>query len=266
MEFLRFGSSIPGSYWGCCAVDIIQDFKQDPDAKASIQLVMGDSGQPIVKGGGFVFAGPTYRDIFKQRMRFGTFDSRDMPNHGFIAILTSHQVSSCPYGKKWLAILKEEGFEFIRAVSNSVYTGQKLTGETPYSVSSHPNYIFGLFRNIGDGSITNPYKAPKAWSDLPSVVPEVILPEEEGEAANEAHNEYQKKLWSVAPPPLLTEAQVRKAKAPVIYAGLRSEFPQQSKEDREQQIKLKGEPNPSSGDPFDDCEEDDYEEEYEEEF
>ena len=44
MEFLRFGSSIPGGYWGCCACCIIQNFKFDPKAKASIQLVSGDSG------------------------------------------------------------------------------------------------------------------------------------------------------------------------------------------------------------------------------
>ena len=43
MEFLRFGSSIPGSYWGCCAFDIIQNFgAYDPDDPLSIEMVDGE--------------------------------------------------------------------------------------------------------------------------------------------------------------------------------------------------------------------------------
>src|SRR3546814_3229716 len=118
MEFLRFGSSIPGSYWGCCAVDIIQDFKQPPDGKASIQVVDGDGGNPL-RG---KFFGPTWKDIFLQRLRIGTFADRNMPNHGFLAILTDWQIKSKP-GSDWLKILKEQGFEFIRTVDNSVYSG-----------------------------------------------------------------------------------------------------------------------------------------------
>jgi hypothetical protein len=168
MEFLRFGSHIPGNYWGCCACCIIQNFNTNPDDKASIQMVYGDSNDIIVDPDGVkgeLFAGPTYRDIFWQRIRVGTFDVRPMPNHGFFAILTKSQVGS-NNGKKWLAILKEAGFEFIRTVDNSVYTGAGLKPEVGHS---HPNYIFGLFRNIGNGAIKDPFTPPKEWTDLPSV-------------------------------------------------------------------------------------------------
>src|SRR3546814_8591595 len=59
MEFLRFGSSIPGGYWGCCAFDIAQCFKQNPDDKASISVVNGDGGFPMMDGKGVLFLGPT---------------------------------------------------------------------------------------------------------------------------------------------------------------------------------------------------------------
>lgn len=167
MEFNRFGSTIPGSYWGCCACDIIQNFKVDPDEKASIELVSGDGGGSLGK-----YAGPTYRDIFWQRIRFGTFDSRDMPNHAFIAILTDSQMSG-GVGAKWLAILKEAGFEYIRSVSNSVYQGASLLGNAAPSDGSRNN-IFMLVRNIGIGSIKDQFTPPKAWTDLPNKgMPEV---------------------------------------------------------------------------------------------
>ena len=168
MEFLRFGSSIPGGYWGCCACCIIQNFKVDPDEKASIQLVSGDQGTPIMQGKDALFAGPTWRDIFWQRIRFGTFDKRDMPNHAFFAILTEWQISDT-IGKKWLAILKEAGFEFFRTVSNSVYAGQAVGGDP---TNHSPNHIFALVRNVGVGAIKDQFTPPKAWTDLPSVVTE----------------------------------------------------------------------------------------------
>src|SRR3546814_6569676 len=77
MEFLRFGSSIPGGYWGCCAFDIAQCFKQNPDDKASISVVNGDGGFPMMDGKGVLFLGPTWHDIFKQRLRINTFDTKD---------------------------------------------------------------------------------------------------------------------------------------------------------------------------------------------
>jgi len=242
MEFLRFGSSIPGTYWGCCAVDIIQNFKVDPDEKASIQIVSGDSGTPVTNGGQFVFAGPTYRDIFKQRLRFGTFSKEDMPNHAFIAILTDYQLKNDP-GKKWLQILKEEGFEFIRSVDNSVYTGPDTIKKPGVfnKTSSHVNHIFMLVRNIGSGAIQDPMYPPKEWTDLKGGGPE-LYEHLSGDFKSEEFTKEQQKFhldrWeALGKPKLLSEKEVEKAGAPVIYAGLRSKYPQQPKEIREARIK-----------------------------
>lgn len=215
MEFLRFGSSIPGSYWGCCAVCIIQNFKFDPDTKSSIEMSCGDSGTSLG-----VYAGPTYRDIFKTRIRTGTFSTTDMPDHGFLAVLTQDQISGS-YGSKWLAILKEEGFEFIRNIDNSVYTGAGLSG----SRSSHPNYLFGLFRNIGAGKVTDPFVPPKAWTDLPDPY--------QGDMSPSNMTKVQLAHWKEGVTKFLTEAEIVKAGAPVIKVGLRSKYPQQPKDQRD---------------------------------
>lgn len=221
MEFLRFGSSIPGSYWGCCACDIIQNFKVMPDAKASIQLVAGDGGNPVLQNGQQVFAGPTYKDIFMQRIRFGTFGKNDMPNHAFIAILTSNQLAGA-IGKAWLPILKEVGFEFIRTVSNSVYGGQALNKPGVFN-DAFQNHILMLVRNIGNGAIKNPYLPPKEWADLPEVVPEAWnLLTSVGESMAVEVQKVQLEIWDkIGPAKLLTEAQVREAGAPVTMAGKR---------------------------------------------
>ena len=227
MEFLRFGSSIPGTYWGCCAVDIIQNFKFDPDAKASIQLVSGDSGTPM----GDQFCGPTYRDIFKQRIRIGTFSNREMPCHIFLAVLTSDQISG-GHGKKWLGILREEGFEFIRATANSVY-----------SSNTRPNYMFGLFRNIGGHAMKDTFTPPKEWTDMASPYENepwsIITNAIAGPDLTKAMTKVQKAHWDANPPPkFLTQAEVEKAGAPVILAGQRSRYPQQDISAREHSQKM----------------------------
>lgn len=255
MEFLRFGSSIPGSYWGCCAVCIIQNFKVDPDDKASIQLVDGDGGQPLTKGSEFKFAGPTYKDIFLQRLRIGTFCDRDMPNHGFLAVLTQSQISG-GVGKKWLAILKEQGFEFIRTVDNSVYSGEGvIKGPGEGCTSSHPNYIFGLFRNVGEGAIADPFTPPKEWTDLPSVVPEAweALRDYQGAAADpKAHQEAQLPLYNALPKnQWMTEKQLIEAGVDVTLAGKRSEFPQEKKSQRDAKMAKKSGSKTKASNPFD---------------
>ena len=239
VEFLRFGSSIPGTYWGCCAVDIIQNFNFDPDMKSSIQLVDGDGGSPITPGGKQAFVGPTYLDIFKARLRFGTFDSRDMPNHAFLAIITDGQLQGA-YGKKWLAILKEHGFEFIRTQCNSVYTGQAVSNNPPTGVGSARNYIFGLFRNIGAEGSVDPFTPPKEWTNLPSVKPEAWQAVSDVQFADtgpmllaKEQFEADKKIWNaLGKAKLMTEEEVVAAGAPVILAGKRSQFPQQEKSQR----------------------------------
>lgn len=270
MEFLRFGSSIPGSYWGCCAMCIIQDFNQDPDAKSSIQLVDGDGGNPITDGKGFLFAGPTYKDIFWQRLRYGTFGTSDMPNHAFLAVLTDSQVNS-KIGGKWLTLLKEAGFEFLRTVDNSVYTGAAVVdkpGKGP--LSPHKNYLFGLFRNIGKGALEDPFTPPKQWTDLPSVVPEAW--QHLGRELTHDVQEAQLKLWHNLPAKtFLHEEELEKDGVPVVYAGLRSKFPQQLKSLRVSAVEAanKGAPAGSPA-PFAVSEPavpaDDYEDDYYEDF
>lgn len=251
MEFLRFGSSIPGSYWGCCAMCIIQDFKQDPDAKASIQIVSGDGGQPL----GDRFAGLTYREIFETRLRIGTFNTNDMPNHGFLAILTEWQVTSS-LGKKWLKILHENGFEFIRTVDNSVYSGSGLDGEGHSDCcgdclddeceyedtgdSSNKNYLFGLFRNIGNGSVADPLTPPAAWSEMTGGVKQAVdyLTPNQRASVAKAQKQFHRKAWEkLGPPKFYTKAQVKEAGVTVTLAGQRSKFPQQSEDARAKVLK-----------------------------
>lgn len=237
MEFLRFGSSIPGSYWGCCAVDIIQNFKQDPDAPASIQLVSGDGGMPLTDAaGGSRFLGMTEHEVFKARLRINTFNLGDKPNHTFFAILTASQISYDP-GKKWLAILKEEGFEFVRAIDNSVYTGASL-GEIGEG-SPHINYIFALYRNIGKGAIKDPFQPPAAWVELDTAGPHLVnepwryLEEHQRESLVEDARSYHKIRWeAIGPVKTYTEKELEDANVPVTYAGKRSTYPQQEKATR----------------------------------
>jgi hypothetical protein len=231
MEFLRFGSSIPGNYWGCCACDIIQNFKVDPDEKASIEVVNGDGNHTTGK-----FVGKTWKEIFLARLRFGTFSTTDMPNHAFIAILTQWQIENT-YGKKWLAILKENGFEFIRTVNNSVYTGTSLVEVPSSDVTQHDNHIFMLIRNIGNGAIKDPFTPPKAWTDLPSVKLESWdeLFDEQGSPTLLAESQFSadKAVWEkLGPPKFYTEAELEKEGIPIWYAGVRNKYPQELKANR----------------------------------
>lgn len=239
MEFLRFGSSIPGSYWGCCAMCIIQNFKFDPDAKYAIELVSGDGGQPL----GDNFAGKTYREVFETRLRVGTFNTNNMPNHGFLAILTDWQVSN-GYGAKWLKILKDNGFEFIRTVDNSVYSGASLKKEGVEGDSSHKNYLFGLFRNIGSGAVDNPFMPPKEWTNLEGGVEEIWDYLKEGEAVDpfeklqKSRDEIHRAKWEeTSPTKFYKRAELEKEGIPIWLAGRRSTNPQELANTREERQK-----------------------------
>lgn len=262
MEFLRFGSSIPGSYWGCCAVCIIQNFNFDPDAPASIELVSGDGGYPIIKNQEAAFLGKTYKEIFLQRLRMGTFGAGDMPNHAFLAVLTQDQLST-QRGLQWLKLLKENGFEFIRTVGNSVYSGDSLhDGTTPEYTpedsdddwdeyddeyyegeNSHPNYLFGLFRNIGASPITDPFKPPQQWLDLEGGVKEiwntVINDSEVLESTNvfkylqDSRDTVHLSQWDkIGRAQFFNRQELIDAGVPVTLAGLRSPNPQELEEFR----------------------------------
>src|SRR3546814_18454651 len=76
-------------------------------------------------------------------------------------------------GKSWLKILKEEGFEFLRTVANSVYSGSSVieSATDGANKSYHKTYHFGLFRNIGMSYVGNPSQAPPEWMKLDQVVP-----------------------------------------------------------------------------------------------
>lgn len=243
MEFLRFGSSIPGMYWGCCAVDIAQYFKVDPDAKASIQVVVGDSGTGCWVPGTqeFAFLGTTYREIFWNRLKINTFNTGEKPNHAFFAILTAQQLAG-DIGKKWLAILKEAGFEFIRTTSNAVYTGQAVRADVKDTGNEHPNYIFGLFLNIGSGNIRDPFEPPKAWTDLDQVAPDVSidfpLSAKEKKKYREETFTAQKAMWEAHPTKLYKESEIVAAGIEPTYAANRTNVPQGTKTTREAALKL----------------------------
>jgi hypothetical protein len=242
---------------------IIQDFKQEPDSPATIQIVSGDGGQPL----GDNFLGKTYKEVFESRLRIGTFSTTDMPNHGFLAILTEWQCNTA-LGKKWLKILKDNGFEFIRTVDNSVYSGSALVGtqsiedyegceegcdeaciadcngvSLPGEDSKNKNYLFGLFRNIGNGRVLDPFEPPKAWKDIEGGVPSVNdeLSEERRSVILSAQEAVQRESWErIGPPKFYTRAELEKEKLPITLAGQRSKFPQQLAKVREKLEKESG--------------------------
>lgn len=273
MEVLRFGSSIPGEYWGCCGGNIIQNFKQMPDTPASIQLVEGDSGNGIMEGCELAFLGPTLEDIFWQRLRVSTFGSDDMPNQFFIAVLEDSQMKG-EMGRAWLKLLKKAGFEFIRSVDNSVYTGPNLYVPTENSSEPtlcdcgdpdctfmsegqtlHLNHIFGLFRNIGGAINEDPFTPPKEWTDLPTVMSETwtflepALRQDITKNQQLAHTN----IWNeTGPTKILRESEVVALGAPVIMAGKRTSLPPQLKAKREetQALVAKSGLGPSDGTQF----------------
>ena len=167
VECVRFGARIGGSGIGCCAIELFQNFDHDPDAEYIEGIHCGDGLSPIMKGDAQYAVGPTNRDAFEQRLRIGTFGTNELPDRTFFVALSKHQVNSGT-GKRWLAILKEHGFEFVRVTNNSVYTGSKVTvdgAETPSGQS--PVYIFALFRNISTARIEDPFEPPASWKELP---------------------------------------------------------------------------------------------------
>lgn len=237
MEFIRLGSSIPGTYWGCCCMDVIQNFKMDPDAPYGIQLVSGDSGAPV--GGEKSFIGETYKEVFLQRLRIGTFNDTEMSNHGFLAALTDSQING-GHGLAWLKILRENGFEFIRTIDNSVYTGNTISEDGKSSGYSHKNYLFGLFRNINVALVEDPFTPPKAWSDLPKVVPELndYLNDDLRKDYQRGQFLFHKEWWKdgIGALKKVTRKSLESKGIKVHLAGLRSPNPQEPAEAREKRM------------------------------
>lgn len=169
IECHRLGALRGGYNWGCCAVDIFQNFGSDPDGPAVESLWVGDSPDRPVCGPNSepLYLGPTNRDVFLGRLRIGTFGRRDQPNHIFLAAISGSQMNQT-FTQKWLKIMREEGFIFIGGCSNSVYSGETISDNLEVKPKNQsPVYLFGLFRNIGEQRLADPFKPPKQWSDLP---------------------------------------------------------------------------------------------------
>ena len=207
----------------------------------------GDGGQPI---GGY-FLGKTYREIFEARLRIGTFSDTDLPNHAFLCVMTASQISY-GNGAAWLKVLKENGFEFIRAVDNSVYSGEGLAGTEFYEeddyYDSSPNYLFGLFRNIGVGKIANPFQPPRAWLELEGGVGEVYgyLSDKDMAKLQDSRDELHLKRWNeIGSVRFYSKDELKDAGVPITLAGRRSQFPQELEHIREEKKQSAGEPKPA---------------------
>jgi hypothetical protein len=228
MECLRFGSSIPGGYWGCCAADILQNFNKDPDEKASIQVTNGDGGGGMQgPNGGMAFLGMTYREIFHSRLRIGTFSTRDMPNHAFFIMLTDGQVNSVT-GKKWLEEFKKAGFEFVRTVNNSVWNVN--------------NHVFALFRNCGPNAVKDQFTPPKSWTDIKIEdgkleAWECLSNDTTTEELTKRQAAFDKKAFdALGPAKIYKQEELEAAGVPVLLSAIRTNFPPQGPETRKAAI------------------------------
>lgn len=158
IEVLRFGARRGGSGIGCCAVDVIQGFSNDPDAECPpIPVFDGDSYSPIMDYNGKQrHLTGTNEDVFLSYLTHGSFTLDHAPDHAFIAVLTHEQCESHA-GIKWLKILHREGFKYIDTVSNSVYS------------EYHPNHIFMLVRNTNEYMEEQEIESlgpPTAWREI----------------------------------------------------------------------------------------------------
>jgi len=159
IECLRFGARRGGEGIGCCAIDVLQGFSNDPDEmRPPIPFFDGDSWTPIMKNNGKQLAlEGTNEEVLLSYLAHGSFTQEPVADHGFIAVLTEKQVCSST-GKKWLKILYREGFVWAGAVSNGVYS------------EYHPNHIFMLLRstneNMEDDEIEALQSPPSFWQSL----------------------------------------------------------------------------------------------------
>lgn len=159
LECVRFGARLPAIGIGCCAIDLIQGFSCDPDGPVERKMVHGDAGTALTLNGKQAFAGPTNRALFNIYLKTGTFDTQDSPDRAFFCALSDYQLKT-DYGKKWLEIIKDAGFEFLRTINNTVYNQGR--GTTPHMV-----HIFALFRNISSARVRDPLTPPQQWLDTP---------------------------------------------------------------------------------------------------
>lgn len=171
IECLRFGARRGGTGIGCCAVDIFQGFSRDPsDTRPDIILRQGDTWNYLNNYGedGVKAVSGTNEEVFLSYLYHGTMDYSKASDHAFLAILTDEQINSST-GRRWLEILKREGFVWVGATSNSVYC------------EYHPNHIFMMIRStreyMDDGEIMALKEPPEYWKGLaePEETPEERL-------------------------------------------------------------------------------------------
>jgi hypothetical protein len=144
-----------------------------------------------------------------------------------LAVLTESQLET-DNGEAWMEILADNGFEFIRAVSNSVYAGDMLHKEGDVTDRSI-NYLFGLFRNIGSGKVTNPFEPPEGWEGRSRA----LLAVEYGIDNTYWDNLHRERyIQHESGYKTYTEEELDAEGVPVTYAGVRSLKPQQLRKHR----------------------------------
>lgn len=204
IECLRLGARRGGEGIGCCAIDVLQGFNNPPESICPQQPhYNGDSWWPsfypgtddqLCIGG----EGITNEQVFLAHLTHGSFTAQPEPDHGFIASLTDEQCNSS-IGKKWLEILKREGFVWVGATSNSVYD------------EYHPNHVFMLMRsthiNMGDEEIEELQQPPKAWNNIPEPTE---MPEERFRTLSAIYQQ------AHTPATEATKAEQAKLRAPTI--------------------------------------------------
>lgn len=158
IECLRFGARRGGQGIGCCAVDVLQGFNNDPDAEGTpIPFFDGDSWTPVMNYDGDeseqLHVVGTNEQIFLSYLIHGSFTPEPVNDHAWIAILTEEQCGSYT-GQKWLRILHREGFKYVTTVNNGVYS------------EYHPNHIFILTRNTDENISPEELGPPSLWQEL----------------------------------------------------------------------------------------------------
>ncbi len=160
IECLRLGARRGGDGIGCCAIDVFQGFSHPPDAiRPDVLFRQGDTRSPVTAypENDVAFVTGTNEDHFLSYLKHGTMDIESQADHAFFAVLTDEQVNHST-GREWLKILKREGFVWVGATSNSVYS------------EYHPNHIFMLIRStteyMDDDEIMALKEPPQYWKEL----------------------------------------------------------------------------------------------------
>ena len=164
IEAVRFGARLGRIGIGCCGLDLIQGFSHSPEDETTFPLRYGDEDTPIFQDtcdgdGGVMAITGTNIEVLKALLTLGTHDQEPKEARSFLVTLNNDQICS-EEGRKWLAILKGLGFEYLRSFENGVYGADSWV------------YLFGYFRAYeGGASIT---RSVPGWDELPAGVPTFV--------------------------------------------------------------------------------------------